>query len=170
MGYTIRLTFKKGKSSKLVYFLNAPCFYEKKFDMELRELVGDFEVPKEVDFSKLFSLLDNTLKESIFTSKTDYVRTNYFNEFCNEMLNMTPSFTKLTAKCSNNLENIENPIDDSFPTVALWLRMVINTMVVFGTYSLIEELDNNKLLGNSDKNMWKFPVLKDGVKCFVSAS
>ena len=32
MGYTIRLTFKKGKSNKLVYFLNAPCYYEKKFD------------------------------------------------------------------------------------------------------------------------------------------
>lgn len=63
MGYTIRLTFKKGKSNKLVYFLNAPCFYEKKFDIELRELVGDFEVPKEVDFSKVFSLLDSTLKK-----------------------------------------------------------------------------------------------------------
>lgn len=98
-------------------------------------------------------MLDSTLKESILTSKTDYVRTNYFNEFCNEMLNMAPSFTKLTAKCSNNLEDVENPIDDSFPTVALWLRMAINTMVVFDTYSLIEELDNNKLLGSSDKNM-----------------
>lgn len=143
------MTFKKGKSNKLVYFLNAPCFYEKKFDIELRELVGDFEIPK--------------------SAKTDYVSTNYFNEFCNEMLNMTPSFTKLTAKCSNNLENIKNPIDESFPTVALWLRMAINTMVVFDTYSMIEELDNNKLLGSSDKNMWKSPVLKDGVKCFISA-
>ena len=81
MGYTIRLTFKKGKSNKLVYFLNAPCYYKKKFDTELRELVGDFEVPKEVDFPKLFSLLDNTLKESILNAKTDYVRTNYFNEY-----------------------------------------------------------------------------------------
>lgn len=170
MGYTIRLTFKKGKSNKLVYFLNAPCFYEKKFDKELRELVGDFEVPKEVDFSKLFSLLDNTLKENILSAKTDYVRTNYFNEFCNEMLNMTPSFTKLTAKCSSNIENIENPIDGSFPTVALWLRMAINTMGVFDTYCLIEELDNDKLLDSTDKNMWKSPVLKKGVKCFVSAS
>lgn len=169
MGYTIRLTFKKGKSNKLVYFLNAPCFYEKKFDIELRELVGDFEIPKVVDFSKLFSLLDNALKQSILSAKTDYVSTNYFNEFCNEMLNMTPSFTKLTAKCSNNLENIKNPIDESFPTVALWLRIAINTMVVFNTYSMIEELDNNKLLGSSDKNMWKSPVLKDGVKCFISA-
>lgn len=170
MGYTIRLTFKKGKNNKLVYFLNAPCYYEKKFDTELRELVRDFEVPKEVDFSKLFSLLDNTLKESILNAKTDYVRTDYFNVFCNEMLNMTPSFTKLTAKCSSSIENIENPIDESFLTVALWLRMAINTMVVFDTYCLIEELDNNKLLGSTDKNMWKFPVLKDGVKCFVSAS
>lgn len=169
MGYTIRLTFKKGKSNKLVYFLNAPCFYEKKFDIELRELVGDFEIPKVVDFSKLFSLLDNALKQSILSAKTYYVSTNYFNEFCNEMLNMTPSFTKLTAKCSNNLENIKNPIDESFPTVALWLRMAINTMVVFDTYSMVEELDNNKLLGSSDKNMWKSPVLKDGVKCFISA-
>ena len=163
------MTFKKGKSNKLVYFLNAPCFYEKKFDIELRELVGDFEIPKVVNFSKLFSLLDNALKQSILSAKTDYVSTNYFNEFCNEMLNMTPSFTKLTAKCSNNLENIKNPIDESFPTVALWLRMAINTMVVFDTYSLIEELDNNKLLDSTDKNMWKSPVLKDGVKCFVSA-
>ncbi len=170
MGYTIRLTFKKGKSNKLVYFLNAPCFYEKKFDKELRELVRDFEVPKEVDFSNLFSLLDNTLKESVLNAKTDYVRTDYFNVFCNEMLNMTPSFTKLTVKCSNNIENVENPIDESFPTVALWLRMTINTMVVFDTYGLIEELDNNKLLDSTDKNMWKSPVLKDGVKCFVSAS
>lgn len=170
MGYTIRLTFKKGKSNKLVYFLNAPCYYEKKFDTKLRELVGDFGISKEIDFSRLFSLLDNTLKESILSANTDYVRTNYFNEFCNEMLNMTPSFTKLTAKCSNNLENVENPIDDSFPTVALWLRMAINTMVVFDTYSLIEELDNNKLLDSTDKNMWKSPVLKEGIKCFVSAS
>ena len=83
---------------------------------------------------------------------------------------MTPSFTKLTAKCSNNLEDVENPIDDSFPTVALWLRMAINTMIVFDTYSLIEELDGNKLLDSTDKNMWKSPVLKDGVRCFVSAS
>lgn len=170
MGYTIRLTFKKGKSNKLVYFLNAPCYYEKKFDIKLRELVGDFGISKEIDFSRLFSLLDNTLKESILSANTDYVRTNYFNEFCNEMLNMTPSFTKLTAKCSNNVENIENPIDESFPTVALWLRMTVNTMVVFDTYNLIEALDNSKLLGISDKNMWKFPVLKGGIKCFVSAS
>lgn len=170
MGYTIRLTFKKGKSNKLVYFLNAPCFYEKKFDTKLRELVGDFEVPKEVDFSKVFSLLDSTLKENILSAKTDYVRTDYFNVFCNEMLNMTPSFTKLTAKCSSSIENIENPIDESFPTVALWLRIAINTMVVFDTYGLIEELDNNKLLDSTDKNMWKSPILKDGVKCFVSAS
>ena len=123
-----------------------------------------------MDFSKLFSLLDNTLKESILNAKTDYVRTDYFNVFCNEMLNMTPSFTKLTAKCSSSIENIENPIDESFPTVALWLRMAVNTMAVFDTYNLIEVLDNSKLLGISDKNMWKFPVLKGGIKCFVSAS
>lgn len=165
MGYSIKIKFVENGDIQCVHFLRADCFYTTGFEKKLN--LCDKE--QEIDFNKLFTILEQTLENWVKSADTKLISKDYYNNrYCNELLNMTPYFTSINAETSDELleENIIEPITNFTST----LKLAIMNMPVFETYNLIYSLDQcNLFIKPGIRNYFK-PELKDGVKCYIWAN
>lgn len=164
MSYSIKIKFVENNDVQCVYFLRADCFYTKEFKQKLKLC----DKKQEIDFNKLFTILEQTLENWVKSADTKLVSKDYYNNrYCNELLNMTPYFTSEDAKTSDEplKENVIEPISNITST----LKFVISNMPVFETYNLIYSLDQcNLFVKPGIRNYFK-PELKDNVKCNIWA-
>lgn len=165
MSYSIKIKFVENGDIKCVHFLRAGCFYTTEFEKKLN--LCDKE--QEIDFNKLFTILEQTLENWVKSEDTKLVSKDYYNNrYCNELLNMTPYFTSRDAETSDEpmTEDVIKPITNFTST----LKLAIINMPVFEIYNLIDSLDKcNLFVKHGIRNYYK-PELKDGVKCYILAN
>ena len=164
MSYSIKIEFVENSDVQCVYFLRADCFYTDEFEKKLNLC----DKKQEINFNKLFTILEQTLENWVKSADTKFVNKGFTNQYCNELLNMTPYFTSRDAKTSDKplKENIIEPTTDF--TYAL--KFAIMNMPVFETYNLIYSLDQcNLFIKPGIRNYFK-PELKDNVKCNIWAN
>lgn len=164
MSYSIKIEFIENGDIKCVRFLRSDCFYTNEFEKKLNLC----DKKQEIKFNKLFTILEQTLENSVKSGDTKLVSKDYYNnKYCNEFLNMTPYFTSENAKTSDEPleENIIEPITNFTST----LKLAIINMPVFEIYNLIDSLDKcNLFVKHGIRNYYK-PELRDGVKCYIWA-
>lgn len=164
MGYSAKIEFVKNDETKYIHFLCADCFYSDEFQKKLN--LSDKK--QEIDFNKLFVVLEQTLENWLKSADTKFVSNEYYNnKYCNELLNMTPYFTSRDAKTSDEpmTENVIEPITNFTST----LKLAIINMPVFEIYNLIDSLDKcNLFIKHGIRNYYK-PELRDDVKCYIWA-
>lgn len=163
MGYSVKIEFVENGDTQCVYFLRADCFYTNEFEQRLKLC----NKKQEINFNKLFTILERTLENWVKSADTKFVNKGFTNQYCNELLNMTPYFTSRDAKTSDEplKENVIEPISNITST----LKFAISNMPVFDTYNLIYSMDQcNLFVKRGIRNYYK-PELKDSVKCYIWA-
>lgn len=163
MGYSIKIEFVENNDVQCVYFLRADCFYTEEFEKRLNLC----DKKQEINFNKLFTILEQTLENWVKSADTKFVNKGFTNQYCNELLNMTPYFTSIDAETSDEPleENVIEPITNFTST----LKLAIINMPVFEIYNLIDSLDKcNLFVKHGIRNYYK-PELKDDVKCYIWA-
>lgn len=163
MGYSIKIEFVENNDVQCVYFLRADCFYTEEFEKKLNLC----NKKQEIDFNKLFTILEQTLENWVKSADTRFVNKDYTNRYCNELLNITPYFTSRDAKTSDVplKENVIEPISNITST----LKFAVLNMPVFNTYNLIYSMDQCNLFVKSGIRNYYNPELKDSVKCYIWA-
>ena len=164
MGYSAKIEFVENNDVQCVYFLRADCFYTEEFEKRLNLC----DKKQEINFNKLFTILEQTLENWVKSADTKFVSEEYYNnQYYNELLNMTPYFTSMDAETSDEPleENVIEPITNFTST----LKLAIINMPVFEIYNLIDSLDKcNLFVKHGIRNYYK-PELKDDVKCYIWA-
>ena len=163
MGYSIKIEFVENNDVQCVYFLRADCFYTEEFEKRLNLC----DKKQEINFNKLFTILEQILENWVKSADTKFVNKGFTNQYCNELLNMTPYFTSIDAETSDEPleENVIEPITNFTST----LKLAIINMPVFEIYNLIDSLDKcNLFVKHGIRNYYK-PELKDDVKCYIWA-
>lgn len=164
MGYSAKIEFVKNDETKYVHFLCADCFYSDEFQKKLN--LSDKK--QEIDFNKLFVVLEQTLENWLKSADTKFVSSEYYNnQYCNELLNMTPYFTSRDAKTSDE-PRTDNIIGLNF-NLTLTLKYATISMPIFETVNLVETLNRLELINDNRINTYIKPKLKDGVKCYIWA-
>lgn len=163
MGHSIKIEFVENNDVQCVYFLRADCFYTEEFEKRLNLC----DKKQEINFNKLFTILEQTLENWVRTADTRFVNKDYTNRYCNKLLNMTPYFTSRDAKTSDEplKENVIEPISNITST----LKFAISNMPVFDTYNLIYSMDQCNLFVKCGIRNYYKPELKDSVKCYIWA-
>lgn len=164
MGYSIKIEFVENNDVQCVYFLRADCFYTKEFEQKLNLC----DKKQEINFNKLFTILEQTLENWVKSADTKFVNKGFTNQYCNELLNMTPYFTSIDAETFDEPleENIIEPITNFTST----LKLAIINMPVFEIYNIIDILDKCNLFVKHGIRNYYNPELKDGVKCYIWAN
>ena len=164
MGYSAKIEFVKNDETKYIHFLCADCFYTEEFQKKLN--LSDKK--QEIDFNKLFVVLEQTLENWLKSADTKFVSNEYYNnKCCNEFLNMTPYFTSRDAKTSDE-PRTDNIIELNF-NLTLALKYATISMPIFETVNLVKTLNRLELINNNRINTYIKPELKDGVKCYICA-
>lgn len=164
MSYSIKIEFVENGDIQCVHFLRSDCFYSDEFQKKLN--LSDKK--QEIDFNKLFVVLEQTLENWLKSADTKFVSNEYYNnKYCNELLNMTPYFTSRDAKTSDE-PKIDNIIELNF-NLTLALKYATISMPIFETVNLVETLNRLELVNDNRINTYIKPKLKDGVKCYIWA-
>lgn len=164
MGYSAKIEFVKNDETKYIHFLCADCFYSDEFQKKLN--LSDKK--QEIDFNKLFVVLEQTLENWLKSADIKFVSNEYYNnKYCNELLNMTPHFTSRDAKTSDE-PKIDNIIELNF-NLTLALKYTTISMPIFEIYNLIDSLDKCNLFVKHGIHNYYKPELRDGVKCYIWA-
>lgn len=164
MSYSIKIEFVENGDIQCVHFLRSDCFYTTEFEKKLN--LSDKK--QEIDFNKLFVVLEQTLENWLKSADIKFVSNEYYNnQYCNQLLNMTPHFTSRDAKTSDE-PKIDNIIELNF-NLTLALKYATISMPIFETVNLVETLNRLELINNNRINTYIKPELKDGVKCYIWA-
>ena len=165
MGYSAKIEFVKNDETKYIHFLRADCFYSDEFQKKLN--LSDKK--QEIDFNKLFVVLEQTLENWLKSADIKFVSNEYYNnQYCDQLLNMTPHFTSRDAKTSDE-PKIDNIIELNF-NLTLALKYATISMPIFETVNLVETLNRLELVNDNRINTYIKPKLKDGVKCYIWAN
>ena len=163
MGYSAKIEFVKNDETKYIHFLCADCFYSDEFQKKLN--LSDKK--QEINFNELFTILEQTLENWVKSADTRFVNKGFTNQYCNELLNMTPYFTSRDAKTSDE-PRTDNIISLNF-NLTLALKYATVEMPIFETVTLIETLKRLELINDNRINTYIKPKLKDGMKCYIWA-
>lgn len=164
MSYSIKIKFVKNGDIECVHFLKGDCFYTDEFEKKLNLC----DKKQEIDFNKLFTILEQTLENWVKSTDTKFVSSEYYNnQYCNQLLNMTPHFTSRDAKTSDEPKT-DNIISLNF-SLTLALKYATIAMPIFETVNLIETLNRLELIDDNRINTYMKPKLKDDVKCYILA-
>ena len=165
MGYSAKIEFVKNDETKYVHFLCADCFYSDEFQKKLN--LSDKK--QEIDFNKLFVVLEQTLENWLKSVDIKFVSNEYYNnQYCNELLNMTPYFISRDAKTSDEPKT-DNIIEFNVG-LTFALKYTTISMPIFETVNLVETLNRLELINDNRIDTYIKPKLKDGVKCYVWAN
>lgn len=164
MSYSIKIEFVENGDTQCVHFLRSDCFYTDEFEKKLNLC----DKKQEIDFNKLFTILEQTLENWVKSGDTKFISNEYYNnQYCNEFLNMTPYFTSRDAKTSDKPKT-GDIVEFNFG-LTLALKYATISMPIFETVNLVETLNRLELINDNRINTYIKPKLKDDVKCYIWA-
>ena len=133
---------------------------------QLKEQNPDFKFSQ--GETKVFESEEQTLENWLKSADTRFISSEYYNnQYCSELLNMTPYFTSRDAKTSDEPKT-DNIIELNF-NLTLALKYATISMPIFETVNLVETLNRLELINDSRIYTYMKPKLKDGVKCYIYA-
>lgn len=171
------LIFKENNTEVLNTQIFGNNFYDNTFFNEVVKLAGMTRFPEcgcmEVPFEEVFKLMEDVLVREIEQYKTKLVEKcdfdNYVfeNTYTNPLLDFTNNFISRDDK--TNEEPNETVNIDTNTTVASKVNLMCHFGKIFQTYNLVNKLEECGLLQSKNPmRMYQQPVLKEGIKCYLS--
>lgn len=171
------LIFKENGKEVLNTQIFGNNFWDDTFFTEISKLAGidcfleceEVEVP----FEEVFKLMEDVLVREINQYQTKLIERydfdNYIfeNTYTNPLLDFTNNLVSREDK--TNEEPSEIIEIDVNTTITAKADFIIRFGKIFQTYNLVNKLEEFNLLKSKNPvRMYQRPVLKDGVKCFVT--
>ena len=176
------LIFKDNDKEVLNIQIFGNNFWDTTFFTGISKLVGKECFPEceepdgaevEVPFEEVFKLMEDVLVREIekyptkLVEKCDFDNYVFENTYTNPLLDFTNNFISKDDKTADEPNEIVN-IDIS-TTVSSKVNFIIQFGKIFQTYNLMQKLvECNLLKSKNPVRMYQRPVLKDGVKCFIT--
>lgn len=152
-------------------------FWDTAFFNGVAKLAGIDRFPEceevEVPFEEIFKLMEDVLVREIeqyptkLIEKYDFDNYIFEHTYTNPLLDFTNNFISRddkTADEPNELVNI-----DTNTTVASKVNLMCHFGKIFQTYNLVNKLDECGLLHSKNPmRIYQRPVLKEGIKCYIT--
>lgn len=176
------LIFKENGKEVLNTQIFGNNFWDNTFFTEISKLVGKDCFPEceepdgeevEVPFEEVFKLMEDVLVREIeqyptkLVEKCDFDNYIFEHTYTNPLLDFTNNFIgreDRTADEPNDVVKI-----DTHTTIASKINLITNFGKIFQTYNLVNKLEESNLLKSKNQvRMYQRPVLKEGIKCFIT--
>lgn len=171
------LTFKENDKEVLNTQIFGNNFWDSTFFNEITKLAGKVYFPEgrelEVPFEEVFKLMEDVLVREIeqyptkLVEKSDFDNYIFEHTYTNPLLDFTNNFISRGDRTSDEPNDVVKI--DTHTTVASKINLITNFGKIFQTYNLVNKLEECDLLESKNPvRMYQRPVLKDGVKCFIT--
>lgn len=171
------LTFKENDKEVLNTQIFGNNFWDSTFFNERTKLAGKVYFPEgrelEVPFEEVFKLMEDVLVREIeqyptkLVEKSDFDNYIFEHTYTNPLLDFTNNFISREDRTSDEPNDVVKI--DTHTTVASKINLITNFGKIFQTYNLVNKLEECDLLESKNPvRMYQRPVLKDGVKCFIT--
>lgn len=171
------LTFKENDKEVLNTQIFGNNFWDSTFFNEITKLAGKVYFPEgrelEVPFEEVFKLMEDVLVREIeqyptkLVEKSDFDNYIFEHTYTNPLLDFTNNFISREDRTSDEPNDVVKI--DTHTTVASKINLITNFGKIFQTYNLVNKLEEYNLLESKNPaRMYQRPVLKDGVKCFIT--
>lgn len=171
------LTFKENDKEVLNTQIFGNNFWDSTFFNEITKLAGKVYFPEgrelEVPFEEVFKLMEDVLVREIeqyptkLVEKSDFDNYIFEHTYTNPLLDFTNNFISREDRTSDEPNDVVKI--DTHTTVASKINLITNFGKIFQTYNLVDKLEECDLLESKNPvRMYQRPVLKDGVKCFIT--
>lgn len=171
------LTFKENDKEVLNTQIFGNNFWDSTFFNEITKLAGKVYFPEgrelEVPFEEVFKLMEDVLVREIeqyptkLVEKSDFDNYIFEHTYTNPLLDFTNNFISREDRTSDEPNDVVKI--DTHTTVASKINLITNFGKIFQTYTLVNKLEECDLLESKNPvRMYQRPVLKDGVKCFIT--
>jgi hypothetical protein len=171
------LTFKENDKEVLNTQIFGNNFWDSTFFNEITKLAGKVYFPEgrelEVPFEEVFKLMEDVLVREIeqyptkLVEKSDFDNYIFEHTYTNPLLDFTNNFISREDRTSDEPNDVVKI--DTHTTVASKINLITNFGKIFQTYNLVNKLEECDLLESKNPvRMYQRPVLKDGVKCFIT--
>lgn len=171
------LTFKENDKEVLNTQIFGNNFWDSTFFNEITKLAGKVYFPEgrelEVPFEEVFKLVEDVLVREIeqyptkLVEKSDFDNYIFEHTYTNPLLDFTNNFISREDRTSDEPNDVVKI--DTHTTVASKINLITNFGKIFQTYNLVNKLEECDLLESKNPvRMYQRPVLKDGVKCFIT--
>ena len=171
------LVFKENNREVLNTQIFGNNFWDTAFFNGVAKLAGMTRFPEcgcmEVPFEEVFKLMEDVLVREIeqyptkLIEKYDFDNYIFEHTYTNPLLDFTNNFISRddkTADEPNELVNI-----DTNTTVASKVNLMCHFGKIFQTYNLVNKLDECGLLHSKNPmRIYQRPVLKEGIKCYIT--
>lgn len=171
------LIFKENGKEVLNTQIFGNNFWDDTFFTEIFKLAGidcfleceEVEVP----FEEVFKLMEDVLVREMaqyqtkLVEKCDFDNYVFENTYTNPLLDFTNNFISRDDK--TNEEPNETVNIDISTTISSKVNFIIQFGKIFATYNLMQKLKECDLLQSKNPiRMYQRPVLRDGIKCFIT--
>ena len=172
------LIFKDGNTELLNTQIFGNNFWDTTFFneiMKLTNLKGEFPMGDEVEvpFEEVFKLMEDVVRREIkeyptkLIDKYDFDDGIFENKYSNSMLNFTNDFVSRDDLTSDEPLNVVEPYTEL--GIAYKINYLIQLGKIFQTYDLVNKLlELDLLTSKNPMRIFRNPVLKDDIKCFIS--
>lgn len=171
------LTFKENDKEVLNTQIFGNNFWDSTFFNEITKLAGKVYFPEgrelEVPFEEVFKLMEDVLVREIeqyptkLVEKYDFDNYIFEHTYTNPLLDFTNNFISREDRTSDESNEAVNI--DINTTIAFKANFIIQFGKIFQTYNLVNKLEECGLLQSKNPmRMYQRPVLKDGIKCFIT--
>jgi hypothetical protein len=171
------LTFKDGDKELLTTQIFGNNFWDNTFFNEVAKLAGIDSFPEceevEIPFEEVFKLMEDVLVREIeqyptkLVEKYDFDNYIFEHTYTNPLLDFTNNFISREDKTADEPNDTVNI--DINTTISSKVNFIVQFGKIFATYNLMQKLKECGLLQSKNPiRMYQRPVLKDGIKCFIS--
>ena len=171
------LIFKENGKEVLNTQIFGNNFWDDTFFTEISKLVGTDCFPDgaevEVPFEEVFRLMEDVLVREINQYQTKLIERYDFDNYIFEHTYTNPLLDFTNNLVSREDKTNEEPSEiieiDVNTTITSKVDFIIRFGKIFQTYNLVNKLEEFNLLKSKNPvRMYQRPVLKDGVKCFIT--
>lgn len=171
------LIFKDNDKELLITQIFGNDFWDNTFFNEVAKLAGidcfleceEVEVP----FEEVFKLMEDVLVREIeqyptkLVEKYDFDNYIFEHTYTNPLLDFTNNFISREDRTADEPNDVVKI--DTHTTIASKINLITNFGKIFQTYNLVNKLEEFNLLKSKNPvRMYQRPVLKDGIKCFIT--
>lgn len=171
------LTFKENDKEVLNTQIFGNNFWDSTFFNEITKLAGKVYFTEgrelEVPFEEVFKLMEDVLVREIeqyptkLVEKSDFDNYIFEHTYTNPLLDFTNNFISREDRTSDEPNDVVKI--GTHTTVASKINLITNFGKIFQTYNLVNKLEECDLLESKNPvRIYQRPVLKDGVKCFIT--
>lgn len=171
------LIFKENGKEVLNTQIFGNNFWDDTFFTEISKLVGIDHFPEceevEVPFEEIFKLMEEVLVREIeqyptkLVEKYDFDNYIFEHTYTNPLLDFTNNFISREDKTADEPNDTVNI--DIKTTIASKVNLMCYFGKIFQTYNLVNKLEECGLLQSKNPvRIYQRPVLKEGIKCFIT--